>query len=189
MPGERGTFLQVVHTSREPVLRGLPAARKLFRAKSKTAQSLVAYLIKQGVLSDGMRIAHIRSDVGSFMLAIQQEFPNCQIHGFDYFDSNIRYARAQGLGDVAELDPARLCLLEEPGYDLVICNHVMTHAFDPKADLKTLYRVIKPGGALFLYNEADHLLRFQPDSAHYQWVALNNFHKQLLTSHSLNNFY
>jgi SAM-dependent methyltransferase len=165
-----------------------PPPQNYIRAKADVARTHVQYLADSGVLLPGMNIAHVRCDVGSDLVQIRERFPGCTLHGLDYFDSNIRYAHEQGLDGVGQLDPACINLPEGTAYDLIICNHIFTHAFDPTADLQMLYRALKPGGVLFLYNEIDHHLRFQPNGPFYQWVALNNFHKQLFAPQSVELF-
>lgn len=165
-----------------------PPPKDYIQAKSDFAASQVGYLRDHDVLSPGMTIAQVRCDVGSFLSQIKEQFPSCTLHGYDYFDSNIRYAHEQGLNDVERLDPAGINLRDGTPYDLIVCNHIFTHAIDPAAELQQLYAALKPGGMLFLCNEADHILRFEPDGPFYQWVALNNFHKQLFSRPSLEKF-
>ncbi|MDA1326305.1 MAG: class I SAM-dependent methyltransferase [Proteobacteria bacterium] len=162
-----------------------PPPQNYIQAKSAGARTLLGYLADRGVLSPGMTIAHVRCDAGSLLMRIREQFPDCTLHGYDYFESNIRYAHDQGLDGVGQLDAAGIKFADGTAYDLIVCNHIFTHSFDPAADLQKLYAALKPGGVLFLYNEVDHLLRFQPKGRFYQWVALNNFHKQLLSPASL----
>jgi len=165
-----------------------PPTANYIRVKADASAAHLRYLADRGVLSPGMTVAHIRCDVGSLLAQLQDRFPGCTVHGWDYFDSNVRYAREQGLDGVDLLDPACLNLRNGTAYDLIICNHIFTHALDPVADLQRLHSALKPGGVLFLYNEVDHFLRFQPKGPFFQWVALNNFHKQLLSPESLTYF-
>jgi SAM-dependent methyltransferase len=165
-----------------------PPPKNYIEAKSEGARVLVRYLADRGVLSSGMTIAHVRCDVGSLLARIKEQYSGCTLHGYDYFDSNVRYAHDQGLDGVSLLDPAGMKLPENTAYDLIVCNHIFTHSFDPAAELRTLHSALKPGGVLFLYNEVDHVLRFQPKGRFYQWVDLNNFHKQLLSPASLEVF-
>jgi SAM-dependent methyltransferase len=165
-----------------------PPPQNYIQAKYNTAGKLLDYLADHGILSPGMTIAHVRCDVGSMLVQIGERFPGGTLHGLDYFDSNVRYAREHGLEGVDLLDPARINLADGTAYDVIVCNHMLTHSLDPVADLRTLYDALKPGGVLFLYNEVDHFLRFEPKGPFYQWVALNNFHKQLFAPASLEYF-
>lgn len=165
-----------------------PPPENYIRAKAGVAEAYVRYLADQGVLSSGTSVAHVRCDVGSLLTQIKERFSDCTVHGHDYFESNIRYAHEQGLSGVSHLDPAKINLAPSTTYDLIVCNHILTHSFDPAGDLQILHNALKPGGVLFLYGEVDHFLRFQPKGPYYQWVALNNFHKQLFGPASLESF-
>lgn len=165
-----------------------PPPAPVVTGKAAFAAEQLRYLADQGVLSPGMTIAHLRCDVGSLMAQLRDRMPDCSIHGYDYFESNVRFAADQGIDGVELLDPAGVTLPDGAAYDLIICNHVFTHALDPIADLRKLFAAVKPGGLLYLYNEVDHFLRFQPNGAYFQWVALNNFHKQLFAPASLKYF-
>lgn len=165
-----------------------PPSKTYLEAKSQAASSHIGFLADNGMLSPGMTIAHVRCDAGSLLAQIRDQFPDCNLYGFDYFDSNIRYAHDQRLDDVYRLNPAHLNLADGTAFDLIICNHIFTHAFDPIADLQLLYEALKPSGVLYVYGEIDHFLRFQPKGPYYQWVALNNFHKQLFSPESLEVF-
>lgn len=165
-----------------------PPPQPYVQAKADAAKAHVQYLVDHDILAPAMNIAHVRCDVGSLLRRIRDRYPDCSLHGYDYFDTNLRYARDTGFDHAQLLDPAQITLPADAAYDLIICNHTFTHAFNPIADLRALYRALKPGGLLYLHGEADHLLRFQPGSPFYQWVALNNFHKQLLSAPSLKNF-
>ena len=73
-----------------------PPPPNYIQAKADVAKSHVKYLADLGALSPGMAIAHVRCDVGSHLMQIREQFPDCTLHGYDYFDSNIRYAHDQG---------------------------------------------------------------------------------------------
>ncbi len=165
-----------------------PPSEKYLELKSAATAKHIKFLTDRGILCPGMTIAHVRCDVGSLQVAIQKQFSGCIFHGYDYFNSNVRYARECGLEMVNLLDPAQLNLGEGMAFDLIICNHAFTHSMDPSSDRRTLFNALKPGGALYFYNEVNHQIRFKMGDDAYQWVALNNFHKQLLSPSCLTLF-
>jgi ubiquinone/menaquinone biosynthesis C-methylase UbiE len=55
------------------------------------------------------------------------------------------------------LGPIEDFLLEENGYDLILCHQVFPHFEDKKKVLETLYGVLKPGGILIVI----HFINFQ----------------------------
>lgn len=165
-----------------------PPPESYRQAKKGAAAGLLARMEGHGLLRPGQKIAHLRSDVGSLEEMITAKYPDSVVDAWDYFDSNIRYADEHGPAGTRRLEPTGLELAEGAGYDLVVSNHIFTHSLIPQTDLKNLRAAVGVGGMLYAYNEADHLFRFQPGDPRYQWVALNNFHKQLFTSLSLRFF-
>ena len=47
-------------------------------------------------------------------------------------------------------------------YDIVICNEVLEHINEPSDALKEIYRIIKPGGKLFITTTQCHGLHQEP---------------------------
>jgi SAM-dependent methyltransferase len=71
----------------------------------------------------------------------------------------------------------------EGPFDLILCNHMFTHALRPRDFFAELRRVLKPGGHIYLYNE--------PDDAEYlagnqsMLATLNPLHMQAFDQRSL----
>lgn len=89
--------------------------------------------------------------------------------GIDFDAKAVEVARAQGL-DVhcASVDDL---LRQDAQYDVITMSHVIEHVHDPIQLLGTLYRLLKPGGHLWLETpnlESSGAKRFGPD-----WMALD----------------
>jgi SAM-dependent methyltransferase len=65
--------------------------------------------------------------------------------GYDVADSVAEIVRAQGIEFVE--DPARMPAGE---VDVAICHHTLEHVLEPAAVLRSLNRVLRPGGRLFV---------------------------------------
>ncbi|GAB2535353.1 class I SAM-dependent methyltransferase [Rhodanobacter koreensis] len=102
--------------------------------------------------------------------------------GIDFDPKAVAVARVQGL-DVrcASVDDL---LQENARYDVITISHVIEHVYDPIQLLGTLYRLLKPGGYLWLETpnlESAGARRFGPD-----WMALDPpRHLMLFTPRSL----
>lgn len=71
-----------------------------------------------------------------------------------------------------------------PGrFDLVVANHLLTHAVHPAEALATIRERLSPGGHLYLYNEPDE--RDFLDSGKSMFNTLNAFHLQTFDAASL----
>ncbi len=67
--------------------------------------------------------------------------------GIDLFADYVEYARAKGRkviqGDVHNLP------VDDASFDIVYCRHTLEHSLHPDTALRELYRVVKPGGAVY----------------------------------------
>lgn len=102
--------------------------------------------------------------------------------GIDFDAKAVAVARAQGL-DVRRASVDDL-LQESARYDVITISHVIEHVYDPVQLLGTLYRLLKPGGYLWLETpnlESAGARRFGSD-----WMALDPpRHLLLLNSRAL----
>lgn len=120
------------------------------------------------------RVADIGCGCGDSSIGMAMSYPLIQVDGFDLDAASIEDARenvrTEGLGarvrfevqDAAEIDGAAQ-------YDLVTafeCIHDLPH---PVETLRTMRRLVKPGGAVFICDErvGDH---FPPQGEDYEWL-------------------
>jgi len=83
----------------------------------------------------------------------------------------------------ALLDFDRFTIPYDGAFDLVVANHVMTHAVRPAALLASLRERMAPGGHLYLYNEPDEADFL--DTGKSMFKTLNPFHLQTFDAASL----
>src|SRR6185436_15474494 len=83
----------------------------------------------------------------------------------------------------ALLDFDRFTIPYDGAFDLVVANHVMTHAVRPAALLASLRERMAPGGHLYLYNEPDEADFL--DTGKSMFNTLNAFHLQTFDGASL----
>lgn len=156
--------------------------------KEKAARQLADQLTAFGLIQPTTRILHIRCDFGSLLTILSERVGRERVFGLDYFESNQRYGReVLGLEHLAPLicDPPSHPFGSQP-FDLVLCNHQLTHSPQPKSLLRWLHEILAPGGSVIFYNEPDHRLAFADNRL--LDVGVNHFHFQLLTEDSFQNF-
>lgn len=138
-------------------------------------------------LRPGMRVLHVRCESGALLAYVRSRFGIEDVHGLDYFESNLRYAREDlRLPDVRPMrgwsvDPS----LFDTRFDIIVANHQMTHALDPQETLTGLMDLVADDGVLLLVGEVDHanfLARYGSPLR-----GVNAFHAQLYTRNSLLN--
>jgi SAM-dependent methyltransferase len=95
-------------------------------------------------------------------LLVREVYGTCAEHLLDYDDFTIPY----------------------PGsFDLVVANHLLTHAVHPQQTLATIRQRLAPGGHLYLYNEPDESDFL--DTGKSIFNTLNAFHVQTFDGASL----
>src|SRR5690606_6033815 len=114
----------------------------------------------------------------------------CTVTGFDYFDSNVRWANEAGAMTAYMLDPRGLAAPPSGGkFDLILANHVFAHSLDPSKDAAALLDMLNPGGSVYVYNENDSLQYFRLGYRYFKPRGVNNYHKQLFSPDTLGRFF
>ncbi|MBI4886457.1 MAG: methyltransferase domain-containing protein [Acidobacteria bacterium] len=129
------------------------------------------------------RVLEIRPRFGSILVALQR------LYGAEPYALPMTHAQqfvmqqAYGITASSLLDFEHFTIPYEGQFDLIIANHMLTHALDPRGFLAEARRRLAPGGHLYLYNE--------PDDAEFLAGAasmintLNPFHMQTFDRRSL----
>ncbi len=156
--------------------------------KKKAALPLVEQMLDQGLCYPGMRVLHLRCASGGLLEQIGREVANVELFGLDYFETNVRYVREQGIAEAAVLPAGDIDIPFAGDFDLIVANHIFTHALNPVKDLAALRSLMSARGALFCYNENDHQLIFDRNNKFFSRSEMNNYHKQLFTKPSLQKF-
>ena len=119
-------------------------------------------LLDQAQLHAGQRVLDIGCGTGSFVLLIQQQFPDVEVAGIDPDPKAL--ARAKQKADLAgaslQLERAFSDVLpyQDSNFDRVFSS-LMFHHLEAKEKIATLAevrRVLKPGGSLHLLDFTDH---------------------------------
>jgi SAM-dependent methyltransferase len=161
-----------------------PPPSRNSKGKLARANEILGIVGDKGLLKPDMAVLHIRADVGAALKLLRERFPAATLHGLEFFDNNIRYLREQGF-QVEPLSAAGIVLPFGTKYDLIFANHILTHAFEPRADLARLRDALKPGGHILFYSEVDHSILFDPASPSFSRIDVINYHKQLLVPETL----
>ena len=85
-------------------------------------------------------------DVGCGLIPYRNLFhPQAEYHGLE-----IDQARHRNNPNVKYLYDGKLFPIPDKSYDIVLCSQVLEHSFEPKLLLSEIFRVLKPGGFLYL---------------------------------------
>jgi SAM-dependent methyltransferase len=177
-PEAADTYYELFPELEEKTHNIYPPPTRNSKGKIARANEILRLIEEKGLLKPDMSVLHIRSDVGALLKALRNRLPRATLHGLDYFENNVRYLREEGF-EVSRLSAAAIAVPAGARYDLILANHVFTHALEPRADLARLRSALKPGGHILFYSEVDHSVLFDPASALFSRIDVINYHKQL----------
>jgi methyltransferase family protein len=178
-PETAETYYELFPELEEKTHNIYPPPTRNSKGKIARAKEILALLEKRGLLKLDMAVLHIRSDVGALLKALRNRLPSATLHGLDYFANNVRYLREEGFAEIARLSAAAIELPFNTSYDLILANHIFTHALDPRGDLARLRNALNSDGHILFYSEVDHSVLFDPASALFSRIDVINYHKQL----------
>jgi SAM-dependent methyltransferase len=165
-----------------------PPVSRNSKGKVATANDILRQLEDRALLKPDAAVLHVRCDAGALLTRLRDRLPQATLHGLDYFETNRRYVAEQGFAEVARQDPGAIELPFGTSYDVIVANHLFTHALDPRGDMTRLRAALKPGGSILIYNEVDHQLLLDPASEFYTRLDVINYHKQLFVTETFELF-
>lgn len=83
-------------------------------------------------------------DAGAGNCPYKPLFQHVKYEAADFCEADMRYASMDYVCDLASIPVA------DNRYDFILCSQVLEHVPEPEKVLEELYRVLKPGGELFL---------------------------------------
>lgn len=182
-PGDKDTadwYLELFKISEERGYDMSPLPQGFVEGKEAGAMKLFDLLTSQNLLQSGCSVLHVRCATGAF-LAHARNRCDATVAGTDFFPSCVSHANA-ALGDgTVKLMTGPLPDNPFPDrrYDLIVSNHMITHAHDPAALVQRFSDWLKPDGVLFVMNEPDHAKKLLSLKAYPR--GINFFHKQLFS--------
>jgi len=122
------------------------------------------------------RILEIRPRTGMISETLRRLF-GAEVHGLPIWESQrFLLQEVYGIESAGLVDYDHFTIPYEGPFDLIVCNHKLTHAVRPREFFEAVRRSLKPGGYIYFYNE--------PDDAEYllgnqsMFATLNPLHMQ-----------
>lgn len=126
-------------------------------------------------LTKGMAVADICCGIGDFAVLLQKEFQPSRLVALDHAKNSLAYARKvaadfdiKGIeyihGDAANL------LIPDNQFDFVTCRLSLQIFNRPELIVRELFRILKPGGRVYVTNEKNSHCLGEPRSESIQWT-------------------
>jgi SAM-dependent methyltransferase len=129
------------------------------------------------------RVLELRPRLGSIGAALKRLY-EAEVYGMPLFDGQqFLIEEAYGIPATHKIDYETFAIPYEGQFDLVVANHMFTHAVRPRAFFDTVRERLNPGGYLYLYNEPDE--RDFLEDGKSMFNSLNAFHLQTFNGPSL----
>jgi cyclopropane fatty-acyl-phospholipid synthase-like methyltransferase len=185
-PGEQGTaewYLDLFKMSEQREYDITPLPQGFVTSKAASGKKLFELLSSLGVIKQGASVLHVRCATGSFLELVRQH-KQCEISGMDFFSACVQHANAAlGTEIVHQMNgPQPENPIPERRYDLIVSNHMLTHAHDPAKLVQNFRQWLKPNGVLVVLNEPDHQQTLGSFKAYPR--GINFFHKQLFSENT-----
>jgi methyltransferase family protein len=129
------------------------------------------------------RVLELRPRLGSIGAALKRLY-EADVYDMPLFDGQqFLIEEAYGIPATHKVDYDTFAIPYEGQFDLVVANHMFTHAVRPRAFFDTVRERLNPGGYVYLYNEPDE--RDFLENGKSMFNSLNAFHLQTFNAPSL----
>jgi len=151
--------------------------------KDRFESSVHLDLLSSLVAPHGGRILEIRPKTGMISEGLRRLF-GAQVFALPIWESQ-RYLleRVYGIESPALVDYDDFSIPIDGQFDLIICNHMITHIVRPALFFETMLRHLKPTGHVYFYNEPDDIEFLKGSQS--MLASLNPLHMQTFDQQSL----
>jgi SAM-dependent methyltransferase len=131
----------------------------------------------------GFRVLEVRSRAGSILDGLRHAW-GAEVYAMPIWESQQFILREiLGIPTSDLIDFERFSIPFEGPFDLIVCNHMLTHALEPAALLAEVRRCLAPGGHLYLHAEPDDAEFLDGNQS--MFATLNPLHMQAFDQRSL----
>jgi ubiquinone/menaquinone biosynthesis C-methylase UbiE len=124
----------------------------------RRAQQRVAMLVDQALPADARVVIDVGCGPGWLAIGLAKRRPEIRVNAIDLSATmlGIAYRNAQGVGNITFLlENAAKLSAQDQSADMIVSSESMHHWRDPVAVLNELYRVLKPGGRVWIFDGRD----------------------------------
>jgi len=131
----------------------------------------------------GARVVEVRSRAGTILDGLRRAW-GAEVYAMPIWESQQFLLRELfGIETSPLIDFEHFAIPFDGAFDLIICNHMFTHALHPREFFGELRRKLKPGGHIYLYHEPDDAEFLSGNQS--MFATLNALHMQAFDQASL----
>lgn len=124
----------------------------------------------------GARVVEVRSRAGTILDGLRRAW-GATVYAMPIWESQQFLLRELfGITTSNLIDFEHFTIPFEGEFDLIVCNHMFTHALRPRDFFAELRRKLKPGGHIYLYHEPDDVEYLAGNQS--MFATLNPLHMQ-----------
>jgi SAM-dependent methyltransferase len=179
-PGSGSWYLPLFKMSEERGYDTYPLPESYAASKAQSNKRLYEIITANELIAKGAHLLHVRCATGD-LLKLAKENLEADVWGLDFFVACVTHANAM-LGEprVAQmLEPEPQNPFPQKKFDVIIANHMTTHAHDPVTLIGRFRDWLTDDGVLIVHNEPNHQETLKSFRAYPR--GINFFHKQLFT--------
>ena len=131
----------------------------------------------------GARVVEVRSRAGTILDGLRRAW-GAEVYAMPIWESQQFLLRELfGIATSPLIDFEHFAIPFDWSFDLIVCNHMLTHALHPRDFFGELRRRLKPGGHIYLYHEPDDAEFLAGNQS--MFATLNPLHMQAFDQASL----
>jgi len=156
-----------------------PLPETYMRNQTSFANEMFETLNDMGVFDDAKSAIHFRCHAGLLAQKIKDRIGSEEVYGLEYFENPARHAAgilgAERVSLIGSPEPDNP--FERATFDVILLEHILTHAHHPLEYLDYIKSLLSPTGKLVIFNEQDHGQVLKEKERYAR--GINFFHKQL----------
>jgi SAM-dependent methyltransferase len=122
------------------------------------------------------RVLEVRPRTGVIAEGLRRLF-DAEVHTMPIWESQqFLLKQVYGINSLGLVDYDDFRIPDSGPFDLIVCNHMLTHAVRPQRFFDEVRRTLKPGGHIYFYNEPDDAEFLSHNQS--MFAALNPLHMQ-----------
>ena len=127
-----------------------PEKRAGLEQDARIRQELLGTISKFREMTINHRLLNVSAGSGEFIVALHEQFPSVEISTIEIAEEAASLVKNRIFPDVLIGREAEVCTKISRHFDIITVLQTLEHLYNPLQTLMELYRLLKPGGILFV---------------------------------------